>query len=46
MGVGDADMCPSIALRAGSRVVGSPRLVAGMEEKEVELLFEQLWHIP
>ncbi|KAK1653959.1 hypothetical protein QYE76_071764 [Lolium multiflorum] len=35
-----------MALRAGSRVVGCPGLVVGMEEKEVELLFEQLWHIP
>ncbi|KAM0839855.1 hypothetical protein ACQ4PT_060046 [Festuca glaucescens] len=46
MGVGDADRCPSMAMRAGSRVVGCPGLVVGMEEKEVELLFEQLWHIP
>jgi hypothetical protein len=35
-----------MALRAGSRVSGCPGPVVGMEEKEVELLFEQLWHIP
>ncbi|KAM0902358.1 hypothetical protein ACQ4PT_019389 [Festuca glaucescens] len=37
---------PSMASRAGSRVGGCPGPVVGMEEKEVELLFEQMWHIP
>jgi hypothetical protein len=32
--------------RAGSTVVGCPPLNVDEEEKEVELLFEQLWHIP
>jgi hypothetical protein len=30
MGVSDADRCPSMALRAGSRTVGCPGLVVGM----------------
>jgi hypothetical protein len=38
----DSDRFPSMMLRAGSRVVGCRELNVGEEEKEVELLFEQL----
>jgi hypothetical protein len=40
------DRCFSMASRAESRVRGYPGPVVGMEHKDVELLFEQLWHIP
>jgi hypothetical protein len=33
MGVGDADNCPSIAMRAGSRVVGCPGLVVAWRKR-------------
>jgi hypothetical protein len=42
----DSDRCPSMSSLAGPLVGGCPGLKAGEEEKEVELIFAQLWHIP